>query len=577
MKIILAKTAGFCMGVRRAVEMVLEASNKEEKPVYTYGPLIHNPQVLDILNNKGIKVLSEIPKTGKGTVLIRAHGVPPESMQSFKDAGFNVIDATCPRVIKVQTIIDKYARQGYTTIIIGDKDHPEVKGLLGFAKNKGHAVDCLEDLQKLPVFEKAIVVAQTTQDNEYFGQARDFIEKKCPDYKIFNTICDSTAKRQAEVKKIADEVESVVVVGGHNSGNTKRLAQILQNKGVQAYHVETEIELDVNQLRNQNKIGITAGASTPNWIINRVYNYIEMMPTNRMGKFRKLLFTIQHFLLMTNLYVALGAGCLAFACMTLQDIKPTIPLVLMSFLYVLSMHNLNFIINRKSEKYNYPYKSAFYEKHKKLLLLIAFFSGFLGILIAFFQGTGSFIILSIMSTLGLAYRIKIVPVSLKKNFKVISIQDLPGSKTILIALAWGIVTTLLPAISVKEKILPVTLTVFCWSAALVFVRTAFFDMLDMQGDRIVGRETLALLLGEKKTINLLKIILGILFLGSIFSSISGLTNPLSILLSLCIVFMGTIIYAHEKGHMLPGFRMEFLIESLFVLTGIISFCWWVIT
>ena len=133
MKIVIAKTAGFCMGVRRAVEMVLDAPNKLEKPIYTYGPLIHNPHVLNLLEEKGVTVLNEIPDHGFGTVLIRAHGVPPRTKKDLKTAGFKVIDATCPRVIKVQTIIRKHAKQGYASIIIGDKQHPEVIGLLGFA------------------------------------------------------------------------------------------------------------------------------------------------------------------------------------------------------------------------------------------------------------------------------------------------------------------------------------------------------------------------------------------------------------------------------------------------------------
>ncbi|MBA3037204.1 MAG: 4-hydroxy-3-methylbut-2-enyl diphosphate reductase, partial [Desulfobacterium sp.] len=130
MKILVAKTAGFCMGVRRAVEMALDLPNKHKGPIFTFGPLIHNPQVLDLLNEKGISIINDIPENGFGTVLIRAHGVPPGTKKSLKDSGFKVIDATCPRVIKVQTIIGKHAKDGYTSIIIGDKNHPEVIGLL---------------------------------------------------------------------------------------------------------------------------------------------------------------------------------------------------------------------------------------------------------------------------------------------------------------------------------------------------------------------------------------------------------------------------------------------------------------
>ena len=152
------------MGVRRAVEMVLDAPDQSTKPIYTYGPLIHNPQVLNLLQSKDIRILDEIPNRGCGTVLIRAHGIPPTAKQHLKEAEFNVIDATCPRVIKVQTIIRKHAKKDYAVIIIGDKDHPEIIRLLGYARDNGHVVGDMEELAALPDFDNAIIVSQTTQN-----------------------------------------------------------------------------------------------------------------------------------------------------------------------------------------------------------------------------------------------------------------------------------------------------------------------------------------------------------------------------------------------------------------------------
>jgi len=191
------------MGVRRAVEMVLDAPNKHEGPIFTCGPLIHNPQILNLLEEKGISILPEIPDHGSGTVLIRAHGVPPQAKEDLKAAGFKIIDATCPRVIKVQTIIRKHSKQGYASIIIGDKNHPEVVGLLGFAGEKGYVVNNLDDLKTLPPFDRAIIVAQTTQNMQFFEKVKNWADQKSPQYKIFDTICDSTAKRQTEVRQLA--------------------------------------------------------------------------------------------------------------------------------------------------------------------------------------------------------------------------------------------------------------------------------------------------------------------------------------------------------------------------------------
>ncbi|MDX2447326.1 MAG: 4-hydroxy-3-methylbut-2-enyl diphosphate reductase, partial [Desulfobacterales bacterium] len=221
MKILIAKTAGFCMGVRRAVEIVFDTAHRQDVPARTFGPLIHNPQVLKIFEEKGINTEYSVPENGTGSIIIRAHGVPPDIKASLVSAGFNVIDATCPRVIKVQTIIRKHTQKGYASIIIGDKDHPEVVGLLGYAGDRGYVADNLETLRELPEFEKAIIVAQTTQNVRLLEDVRHWAAETYPHYKIFNTICDSTEKRQAEVVRITQLVDAIIVVGGHNSGNTR--------------------------------------------------------------------------------------------------------------------------------------------------------------------------------------------------------------------------------------------------------------------------------------------------------------------------------------------------------------------
>ena len=228
------------MGVRRAVEMVLDIPGKHDEPICTYGPLIHNPQVLDVLESKDVTILDEVPDQGEGTVLIRAHGVPPQTKKDLKESGFHVVDATCPRVIRVQTIIRKHAQKNYASIIIGDKDHPEVIGLLGYAADKGYVVGSMEELDALPDFENAIIVAQTTQNTQFFEQVKEWAAQRHPHYKIYETICGSTERRQAEIKRLAETVDVIIVVGGRNSGNTKRLYEIARQTGRPPYHIETE-------------------------------------------------------------------------------------------------------------------------------------------------------------------------------------------------------------------------------------------------------------------------------------------------------------------------------------------------
>jgi (E)-4-hydroxy-3-methyl-but-2-enyl pyrophosphate reductase len=575
MKIIIAKTAGFCMGVRRAVEMALDSPGKHRGPIFTHGPLIHNPQVLDLLEEKGVHIIGNIPEAGEGTVLIRAHGVPPAVKKDLKQAGFTVIDATCPRVVKVQAIIKKHTKQGYAAIIIGDRDHPEVVGLMGFAADKSHIAGSIEELEALPDFDKAIIVAQTTLNTRLFETVKDWAQERHPHYKCFHTICDSTALRQAEIQKMAEMVDALIVVGGKNSGNTQRLAEIAGQSGIATFHIETEFDLDIKALSAAETIGISAGASTPNWIINRVVRAVERLPYQNSAGIQKIVYTIQQALLLTNVFVAAGAGCLSYACAVLMGIRNFLPHVWISMLYVLSMHTLNNLTGLKADRYNDPEREAFYRRHKAFLICLAMSSGAAGLLIAYSQGIASFIVLLLMSILGLSYNIQLIPKTLFTG-KYSRIRDISGSKTILIALAWGLVTSVLPAISAGNPFGLKTTLVFFWATGLAFARTAFFDILDMQGDRIVGKETIPILLGEKKSIRMLKTVLGIWGVLIISSSLAGIIPALGLGLSICPAAMLALISMHENGFMLPGIRLEFLVESHFFLAGLVSFIYSVI-
>ncbi|MCJ7830568.1 MAG: 4-hydroxy-3-methylbut-2-enyl diphosphate reductase, partial [Desulfobacterales bacterium] len=479
MKVIIAKTAGFCMGVRRAAEMALNAAKSRNGPIYTFGPLIHNPQFLALLEERGIFVLSEIPPQGTGTVLIRAHGVPPQTAAQLQHAGFSVTDATCPKVVKVQRIIDSQARKNSAVIIVGEADHPEIIGLLGHAGARGYVIGGPEDLERLPVFDRAIIVAQTTLNARVFGAVRTCAQEKYPHYRTFNTICDSTERRQAEVKRLAEMVDAVIVVGGHHSGNTKRLAEIARESGKPAFHVESESELTTKDLSAVEQIGITAGASTPNWVIKRVQRTLESLPLQRNQGWRKYLFTVLRTLLLTNSYVSVGAGGLCFACSRLQGFAGSWSTVLIAVLYVQSMHILNNLTGGQADRYNDPDRAAFYKRYRPFLLPSALLAGGGGLAAALTAGWLPFVLLLVMSILGISYNFRILPAFLTRG-RYLRFRDIPGSKTILIAGAWAIVAALLAPLSRNGGPTLSTVPVFLWAWGLVFVRTAFFDILDMQ-------------------------------------------------------------------------------------------------
>lgn len=563
------------MGVRRAVEMVLDAPRKYKAPIYTYGPLIHNPQFISLLEEKGIPVINDIPDRGSGTILTRTHGVSPETRENLKKAGFTVIDATCPRVVRVQTIIQKHARKGYASIIIGDKDHPEVVGLRGYTGKSGYVANDIKELDSLPAFDRAIIVAQTTLNTLFFKEVKRWAARRFPHYKIFDTICDSTARRQVETGRLAELADAVIVVGGHNSGNTKRLVEIVREIGKPVYHIEAESELPARALVSAECVGITAGASTPNWIIKRVYRTLERLSFKKRQSWRNLFYTIRRSLLLTNIYISIGAGCLCYACMKLQGIEDYLPYLFISVLYVLSMHTLNNLTGGKADRYNDPDRASFYEKHKVFLTLFAVTAGGIGLATAYTMGLIPFLVLSAMSIAGLSYNLRLVPKSLTDS-RYQRIRDIPGSKTVLIAVAWGVVVSVLPSLSVSGSINLNAGLVFLWSTCLVFVRTAFFDILDIQGDHIVGKETIPILIGEKQTMRLLKLMLIAIFAILLFSSLFNLFPGLGFALAACSIFMFIVLLAYERNRILPGTRLEFLVETNFVLAGIITLIWVVI-
>lgn len=281
MKVILADVLGYCMGVRRAIDSAYKSLEENpDKKVYSLGPLIHNQIALDSLSEKGLKVLrepsiDELPENS--VVVIRAHGIPPVTMNRLLERKCNVINATCPRVLASQNNAKKYAELGYSVILAGDKNHGEVVGIAGFAGEKFFLVENAYDAGNLPDFdeeEKAVLLCQTTFSLEEFSKIADVLSSKIKNLKVMNTICPATKERQEALQKLCPEVEGVLVVGGKNSANTKRLLQIAEENSGRASLIETaaEIPSDFFELET---VGITAGASTPDSVIRNVVEVLE--------------------------------------------------------------------------------------------------------------------------------------------------------------------------------------------------------------------------------------------------------------------------------------------------------------
>ncbi len=569
MKVKVAKNAGFCMGVRRAVDLVLNAARdrQPDEIIHTYGPLIHNNQVLEILEKRGIRCLTDLEEAEQGRIAIRAHGIPPQERKAIREKGFKIINATCPRVGKVQGIIKKHSLRGYEVIIVGDDNHAEVIGLKGFANGRARVLNTPEEVSQLPAMDKVLVVAQTTQDERAFKTIAALIEERYPGAKIHNTICDSTHNRQEEVRALCNEAEAMVVVGGRHSGNTRRLAEIAAATGIPTFHVETEEELDRQQFQNFKIVGVTAGASTPHWLLRRVVHKLESIQPKGVMPLVRIFDHYLSFLLQSNLYVAGGAGCLSYAAAVLQGIKPRLADFFITFFYVFAMHVLNRYAD-KASRFNYPSRAAFYERYKLPFFLASLSSVIVALLIAKAQSLSVFLALLAMTGLGLLYSVRIFPESWLRFVRVAKLKDIPASKTISIAGGWSVVATLLPVL--REGSYFGLQSVFALIAvfALVFVRSALFDIVDIQGDRLVGEETLPIVIGERRTRRLLVYsVLGIA-ISLIVAPFFGLATDFSYVLLITCCYMGFYLFVHRREVLRPGsLRFETLVENSFYLCG----------
>ena len=278
--VILAKTAGFCFGVRRAVDMAYGIAGRDK--VYTYGPIIHNETVVEDLEAKGVKVVHSIEEAAAlagGTMIIRSHGVSKEEIDLLKQMGFDIVDATCPFVKKIHHIVEKYSEQGYGIIIIGSADHPEVQAISGWCKEPPVIIESEEEARefKTDPDKKLCLVSQTTFNYNKFQLLVEIISKKGYDIRCLNTICNATEERQSEAREIAGRVDAMIVIGGRQSSNTQKLYDICKNECKNTYYIQTLVDLDLKTFESIGNVGITAGASTPNNIIEEVHTNMSEM------------------------------------------------------------------------------------------------------------------------------------------------------------------------------------------------------------------------------------------------------------------------------------------------------------
>ncbi len=579
MKILVAETAGFCWGVRRALDQAVDLTKKIDGPLYTFGPLIHNAQVMEELAAQNIHTL-EHPEDVRGkTVLVRAHGIRPEVFDQLREAGAEVFDATCPLVRKVQKIITRYVDQEYDIVIVGDDHHAEVVGLRGYAKDRCHVVADENEAAKLPEFDKVCVVSQTTQNDNTFDRVVEKIRGKARIVRALNTVCEPTRDHQTETIELAKQVDLMVVVGGRHSANTCRLAKLAEDQGVRVLHVETDAELCEKDFQGCHIVGVTAGASTPEWMINRVVEKIESFDREPTGRLHTLIKKTAAFVVATNLYVAISAAALALATVLLlrPDTTPSLILTLMTIagLHTFATHS----ISRHGESSYYSGWGTFSPTSHRRLQKITMGAGVSAIGIALglaaLLGFVPPLIVLASGLLSAFYGVKIIPLRWAKHIMgVRSIKDLPASRDVSSALVWTLVAGGLPLASLGTSSWLRAVGVLAFVFLLVFARSALLGVRDAQGDKIMGMETIFRVVGKRRTKEVL-----ITLTAALTLVLAGLTLPwkgvplAAFLLAVVPYFCG-VSWSYHRRILPKGAEGELLVDGQFLLAGLLALFWY---
>jgi 4-hydroxy-3-methylbut-2-enyl diphosphate reductase len=277
MKIEIAVHAGYCYGVKRAFDIVNEVP-QDTGGIYTLGPIIHNPQAVEELSKRrGVRPVKSLDQITGGTLVVRSHGLPPQILDEARRRGLTIVDATCPHVSAAQERARDLVDEGYSLIILGETNHPEVVGILAHANSEGSVVEEPSDLDGLGRLKRVGLVVQTTQEKEKLAEVAARLSTICKELKIHNTICSATRDRQAAARELAGRADVMVVVGGKNSGNTRRLAHVCEAHGKATYHIEYASEIDPAWLEGAGLVGVTAGASTPGFVLRDVLSRLESL------------------------------------------------------------------------------------------------------------------------------------------------------------------------------------------------------------------------------------------------------------------------------------------------------------
>ncbi len=567
------------MGVKRAMEKVLAVGRDKTATIYTHGPLIHNRQVVEMLEARGICARTDFEGINEGTVLLRTHGVPPSIVDDLRKAGLEVEDATCPHVIKGQRSIARQSAAGYRIVIVGDRDHDEVLGLVGHAAGPCHVIASIDEAAEVPLEGPVLVVAQTTFKDSLFREIIEILRSRKPDIDIVDSICSATSERQAEAIELAQKVDAMVVVGGLHSANTCRLAEVARSTGTPTTHVEAADELDLEELGIYDTIGVTAGASTPTWVTSTVLERLASIGRTRstFGRIRELLGKI---VIDGNLFVAAGAAALTYAVtkllrLDIDGIVERVCLMLAAFGYIFSAY----VLGRRGEGgaggSGSTRRGEFYRAHRKWLMAASAVLSMIAVGAVVRFGWHAVALLGLSYATAVLYGLIVAP---RARSLVAVLRNIPASKDILAACGWTAATVLLPVVAARgtwagaegPQVLAV-IAVAAFVFGMAFVRSVMFDFSDVTADRLLGRDTFPAMVGVGRARTILLALTGLLAVvlaaGVAADLIGG--PRYWILLSPAYVICYLLVFARQITG--SEHRCALVVDGGFVLTAVVCF------
>ena len=566
MKIEMAKNSGFCMGVRKAILKIVDELNSSEEKIYMYGPLIHNPQTIEVLKNRGLITIDTLEELNNRQIAIRTHGIPVEENSKIRKSAKRTINLTCSRVARVQSIIKKYSGEGYYTIIIGDKDHAEVVGLKSYARAGVQVVSDIEDINGIEPADKYIIVSQTTHERNQFDQLVLEISKKIKNVYVIDTICDSTRLRQDDVKNgIKNGIDTLVVVGGKNSANTSRLVKIGIDNGIKSFHIETDAELKKEDFKDSKYVLVTAGASTPGWIINNVLEKLYIIKNESSNFLVKILKYYLEILIRSNIVSSIASLIMVLLAQLYADIYLNIKYGIISSLYIFVMYSVNNYLDKNFLIKSNSYKYKIYDKYGLHLLIASIISFIASFYMAMQLSVSLAFLILIPYIFGLVYSTPVIK-RIIKNTNLDFLNKIYNTK-IITGFGWIVAVIVIPYYGNKVP-LEIYLSAGLFFFMFVFLRHLIIDFVAFQGDLILGRDTLPTWLGVKNTVTvsyITSLLSSVIF--SVVSIISG--KAVFLILLICILYYILLLKKIQKTDYLISLRYEFIIDMNYFILAVL--------